>query len=125
MVRGYLSGDDRARVDQGSTGWFIPDDLTRPKLPIELTALAISGAQQLEIPQLTSQFGGRIAVHPSESGRLVPVGSQYAVTARVTGDAQMPDQTRRGVLLLEGRAESLLARMWRQVLKVLVREAGA
>lgn len=125
IVRGYLSGDDRARVDQGSTGWFVPDDLTRPKLPVELTALAISGAQQLEIPQLTSQFGGRIAVHPSESGRLVPVAAQYAVTARVSGEAQMPDQTRRGVLLLEGRAESLLARMWRQVLKVLVREAGA
>ncbi|SFK48439.1 putative peptide zinc metalloprotease protein [Mesorhizobium albiziae] len=125
VVRGYVSGDDRARIEPGASGWFIPDDLTQPKFPVTLTSAAISGAKYLDIPQLTSQFGGEIAVHPSERGQLAPVSAQYAVNARVAGEQRQPDQTRRGMLLLEGRAESLMARAWRQVLKVLVREAGA
>lgn len=125
VIRGYVSGNDRARIEPGSTGWFIPDDLTQPKLRVVLASVAISGAQQLEIPQLTSQFGGRIAVHASDGKRLVPIAAEYAVTALAVDERGDPAQTWRGVLLLDGRAESLLARAWRQVLKVLVREAGA
>jgi len=125
VVRGYVSGNDRARIEPGSTGWFIPDDLTQPKLKVALTSVAVSGAQQLEIPQLTSQFGGHIAVHPTDGKRLVPITAEYAVTAQALDQPNDPNQTWRGMLLLDGRAESLLARGWRQVLKVLVREAGA
>lgn len=50
---------------------------------------------------------------------------EYAVTAWVLSKPGDPDQTWRGVLLLDRRAESLLARGWRQILKVLVRAAGA
>ncbi|MEI5682178.1 HlyD family efflux transporter periplasmic adaptor subunit [Mesorhizobium sp. CCNWLW179-1] len=125
VIRGYVSGNDRSRIEPGSTGWFIPDDLTQPKLRVVLASVAISGAQQLEIPQLTSQFGGRIAVHASDGKRLVPIAAEYAVTARAVDEPGDPAQTWRGVLLLDGRPESLLARAWRQVLKVLVREAGA
>jgi len=53
----------------------------------------------------------------------VPVVAQYAVNARIAGE--QPNQNRCGMLLLEARTESLMARTRRQVLKVLVREAGA
>ncbi|MBA1138770.1 hypothetical protein [Mesorhizobium neociceri] len=50
---------------------------------------------------------------------------EYAVTAWVLSKPGDPNRTWRGVLLLDRRAESPLARGWRQILKVLVREAGA
>ncbi|WP_144223371.1 HlyD family efflux transporter periplasmic adaptor subunit [Mesorhizobium amorphae] len=125
IVRGYVSGNDRARIEPGATGWFIPDDLTQPRTKVLLETVAIAGARELEIPQLTSQFGGPIAVHQTDSRRLAPTSAEYAVTARATDLERGPDQTWRGVLILDGQAESLLARAWRQVLKVLVREAGA
>lgn len=125
IVRGYVSGNDRARIESGATGWFIPDDLTQPKTKVVLESIAVSGAREIDIPQLTSQFGGPIAVHQAATKRLTPASAEYAVTARVTDLEQGPRQTWRGVLILNGQAESLLARAWRQVLKVLVREAGA
>ncbi|PLP59414.1 hypothetical protein CYK37_08800 [Mesorhizobium loti] len=125
IVRGYVSGNDRARIENGATGWFIPDDLTQPKAKVVLVSVAIAGAQELDIPQLTSQFGGPIAVHQTDNKRLAPTSAEYAVTARVADFKQGPSQTWRGVLILNGQAESLLARAWRQVLRVLVREAGA
>ncbi|QND54783.1 HlyD family efflux transporter periplasmic adaptor subunit (plasmid) [Phyllobacterium sp. 628] len=125
VVRGYVYGEDRARVEAGAKGWFIPDDVTQTKLKVSLTGFAISGARQIEIPQLTSQFGGKLAVHPASNSRLVPVSAQYAVTANVTETAPELNQTRSGILLIDGKAESLLARGWRRVLTVLVRESGA
>lgn len=125
IVRGYVSGNDRARIESGATGWFIPDDLTQPKTKVVLESIAVSGAREIDLPQLTSQFGGPIAVHQTATKRLTPASAEYAVTARVTDLEQRPRQTWRGVLILNGQAESLLARAWRQVLKVLVREAGA
>lgn len=125
VARGYVAGSDRERVAVGSAGWFVPDDLSQERVPVRLTEIAVSGAQQLDIPQITSQFGGRIAVHREANGVLVPAAAEYALSAEIVGDVPDLQQTERGVLVLDGEPQSLLARAWRQVLKVLVREAGA
>lgn len=125
VARGYLAGDDRGRIDGGASGWFIPDDLSQPRRAAELRDIAVSGAQQLDIPQLASDFGGPIAVRSLPNGSLVPVGAQYAVSAEILSPQPPAAQTERGVLHIEGQPESFLARSVRQVLKVLVREAGA
>jgi putative peptide zinc metalloprotease protein len=127
MVRGYVSGNDSRRVDVGAQGWFIPDDLTVPKFKIRLTSLAQAGAGEIDIPQLTSQHHGPIAVHPPQPGerpRLVPVSAQYTVTADALVDGTMPQRSLQGMMLLDGEGESLAERAWRRVLAVLVREAG-
>lgn len=125
VARGYIAGSDRERVATGDTGWFIPDDLSQPKFAVRLMDISVSGAQQVEMPQLTSQFGGKIAVHNQTNGVLVPTAAQYAVSAEIVGARPALQQTQRGVLVLDGEAQSLLARTWRQVLRILVREAGA
>lgn len=125
VIRGYIGGEDRARVEEGANGFFIPDDLTQDRLAIALSGFSVSSAKQIEVPQLTSQFGGKLAVHPPSKGRFLPVSAQYAVTAEVTGAAPELTHTQSGILLVDGRAESLLARGWRRVLTVLVRESGA
>lgn len=125
-ARGYVSGSDRGRLETGAEGWFVPDDLTIAAMPAVLTSVASSGADEIDIPQVTSEFHGEIAVHPQnthERMRLSPVSAQYAITADVAGVS--PHQTVRGVVTLKGRGESIVGRVWRQVVKVLVREAGA
>jgi putative peptide zinc metalloprotease protein len=125
-ARGFLSGGDRGRLDVGATGHFIPDDLTQSSLPVQLTSIASAGASEIDIPQLTSEYHGEIAVHPQnvhERLRLSPVSAQYAITAEVSGKAF--SETVRGVVVLNGKGESIAGRVWRQVVKVLVREAGA
>ncbi len=124
IVHGYVSGDDRGRIDSGSVGWFIPDDTTQAKVKVVLNAVAVSGARQIEIAQLTSQFNGKLAVQRTSENRLVPVAAQYAVIADVQ-DATVPlSQTRSGLLVLEGKPESFFAQAWRRILTVIVRESG-
>jgi putative peptide zinc metalloprotease protein len=125
VARGYVKGDDLGRLQEDGKGLFVPDDLTQPTIDMSLEAVAVSGAQQIDIPQLTSIANGPIAVEQNSARELVPAAAQYAIVATAADDTATPFQTRRGVLLLDGKPESLASRMWRQVLKVLVREAGA
>ncbi|MDO9417175.1 biotin/lipoyl-binding protein [Pararhizobium sp.] len=125
VVRGYVKGDDTQRLTAGTTGWFIPDDVTLPKFPVSAVALSSSGAQEIDTPQLTSRHHGAIAVHapvPGQRQKLVPVLSQYAVTAVVTQTPFSPERSLQGVVLLQGTGQSLAARLWQQVLKVVLRE---
>jgi putative peptide zinc metalloprotease protein len=125
-ARGFVTGSDRGRIETGAQGWFVPDDLSLSRLPVRLSSIASAGAAEIDIPQLTSEFHGEIAVHPQsghERVRLSPVAAQYAITAEAT---ETPlSQTIRGVVVLDGKGESIAGRVWRQVVKVLVREAGA
>ena len=71
-------------------------------------------------------FGGRVASSLNGQGQPLPAASQYAIRASIGEDAAGPflQKTVTGVLHVEGRPESILARLWRQTLKVLVRESG-
>jgi putative peptide zinc metalloprotease protein len=125
-ARGFVSGGDSSRLATGSKGWFIPDDLSQSARPVALTSIASAGAAEIDIPQLTSEFHGEIAVHPQttrERMRLSPTSAQYAITAEVSGP--LLTQTVRGVVILDGTGESIAGRLWRQIVKVVVREAGA
>ncbi|MGE7368684.1 biotin/lipoyl-binding protein [Neorhizobium sp. NPDC001467] len=127
VVRGYVGGDEGRRLVRKAGGWFVPDDVSMPRLPITLTALAQSGAREIDIPQLTSHFGGAIAVHPPGGGRrqtLVPVTAEYGVTADVLGTAELPGRSLQGVMVLDATGESLAAAAWRRVVTVVLREAG-
>jgi putative peptide zinc metalloprotease protein len=127
IARGYVAGNDSSRLEANATGWFIPDDLSLSKSPVTLLSIAETGAQEIDVPQLTSHYHGAIAVHPSAAGqrqRLAPVSAQYAVMARVGDETFAPDRSVQGVLLIDGEGISLAARAWRRVLMVLFREAG-
>lgn len=121
---GYLSESDAARVAIGAQGRFIPDAPLAPALPVSFKRRAVVGAERIGERMLTSQFGGAIAVSSAEDRALRPVTAQYRATFDVVGTA-VGNRQQRGVIHLTGRAESLLARAWRQTLKVLAREAGA
>ncbi|WP_445344466.1 HlyD family efflux transporter periplasmic adaptor subunit [Aliirhizobium terrae] len=126
IARGYVAGNDSSRLAANAHGWFIPDDLSLSKSPVTLLSIAETGAQEIDVPQLTSHYHGAIAVHPSAAGqrqRLAPVSAQYAVMARVGDESFAPGRSVQGVLLIDGEGVSLAARAWRRVLMVLFREA--
>lgn len=127
VARGYLVGNDIVRLTANASGWFVPDDVSQPKLPVTLAAIAEVGAGEIEIPQLSSQHHGAIAVHVASEGRsqrLVPVSAHYAVVATIDGGNFVPVRTVQGALLLDGEGISFAERIWRRVLMVLFREAG-
>lgn len=124
-LNGYVHGDDLWRVKAGANGRFFPDNAEQPSSQAVLSEVAVTGATQIEIADLASINGGTIDVEQDARQRLVPSQAQYRVRLDVAGDHSAPAQATRGFVRMEGVPESLLARAWRQVLKVLVREAGA
>jgi putative peptide zinc metalloprotease protein len=121
---GYIGESDLWRVRAGAVGRFIPDDAAGSAAVVTLETIALAGAQAIELPDLAQSHGGRIAVQPDSRQRLVPTAAQYMVVMQAHADVVRPVMIMRGLVHLQGQRESLFARGWRQVLKVLVRESS-
>ena len=128
VARGYLAERDIIRVRAGAQGRFIADLPGMAALPVTLKDIAQSGAGAIELPELASAHGGAIAVRPHHGDkgytRLVPVEAQYLAVMSADAQEPAPMYAIRGVVQLNGETRSFIARAWRQIASVLVRESG-
>ena len=69
-------------------------------------------------------YNGPVTVNQSSDSDLVPTEAQYMVTMQLMDDAAATRPMQRGIVQVEGKPESVLSGLWRQTLKVLVRESG-
>jgi putative peptide zinc metalloprotease protein len=125
VAKGYLHERDLWRVKPGDQGEFVPDDFLVARSRVSVNEVSTAGSDRLDLLPLTSIFGGKVASRKTDNGVIVPVGATYKVTMTFQ---DLPDDTSkvtRGVVHVEGRPESVASRIWRQVLRVLVRESGA
>jgi putative peptide zinc metalloprotease protein len=125
VARGYVTESDLDRLQSGASGTLIPENFLRAASRVTIRNVSLKGAQSIDIPDLVSINGGRIAVQQSQQHRFVPVAAVYAVTLSVDRLQKSPDQRYRGIAQVRGEAESFAIRFWRQVAKVLIRESGA
>ncbi|MGQ7958620.1 HlyD family efflux transporter periplasmic adaptor subunit [Pseudomonas sp. SP16.1] len=123
-LRGYLEEELLWRVEVGSEGRFIADDPLRPAVAVRLVEVAPTGAQYLDIEALASDRQGPIPVRRDERQRGKPLQAQYAVRLEASAEVQVPVQPARGLVVLDGRPESLLGAAWRRVAALGVRESG-
>ncbi len=122
VVRAYANEDVLWRLEAGDEGLFIPDDPQRPAVTVTLADIARAGSDDLEIAYLASVHGGAIASERDDEGRIRPRKSQYELRLDLAPPA--PVQIVRGVVRLPGRPEPLASSIWRQIMRVLVRETG-
>lgn len=125
VAKGYVAEADVRRIGPGAKAVFIPEHPARARVDLQIERIAAGGAAQIEVADLASTNTGRIAVNVDEKRRLVPASAHYLVTFSTTGSTPLDDLSIRGVIHAVGRAESLLLRVWRHALGVLVRESGA
>jgi len=124
IVRGYISESNIHRLTAHATGKFIPDDLTRGSFNVSFKNIARSGATIIDILDLASLNGGSVSVEKNSENQLVPINAQYLVELEPSKHRETPSQIVRGVVNLEGTPESMLARTWNQIVKILIRETG-
>lgn len=124
IARGFVSEFDLWRVDVGQHGTFVPDALQRNSIPVAVADISVAGIPQLEVLDLSSTFGGRVSVVTDDRRRLIPTSSQYPVRLKTMAEPASPELIHRGIAVVEGRAESLLARAWRKAVAVLLQESG-
>jgi putative peptide zinc metalloprotease protein len=124
-VKGYLPEDALWRIENGSVGIFVPEVPSASTVSVTITSVGAGSTGVIEIPELASSHGGKIEVQADARQRLIPSTAQYAVTMTSQGTALPPNTSVRGVVILQGHAESLIAGVYRRALKVLMRESGA
>lgn len=123
-LRGFLAEADLWRVAPGATGRFIADDPMHPALEVQLTEVDTNGVAYIDQEALTSDHHGPIAVRRDENHRAEPVQAQYGARLKVLDASVTPSQPLRGVVVLQGRGESLLGTAWRRIAALGVRESG-
>nr|WP_028792089.1 HlyD family efflux transporter periplasmic adaptor subunit [Thauera linaloolentis] len=136
VVEAYATEDDVHRLRAGNAARFLPDDPGLGALKLRVVEIAAAAAQRLNAtPELASPNGGAIAAVPAparvggdaDGGGWVPEQAVYRILLAPPPDAPaaLPRrQALRGTVLIDGEAESPLARLWRQSLAVILRESG-
>ena len=123
-LRGYLAEVELWRVAPGAHGRFIAEDPMHPAVAVQLSEIDANGAEFIEQEALTSDHHGPIAVRRDQSQRPEPVQAQYAVRLTTLDTIATPTQPLRGVVVVQGRSESLLGTAWRRMAALGVRESG-
>ncbi|MGF6205723.1 biotin/lipoyl-binding protein [Pseudomonas frederiksbergensis] len=123
-LRGYLAEAELWRVAPGAHGRFIAEDPMHPAVAVQLSEIDTNGAGFIEQEALTSDHHGPIAVRRDQSQRPEPIQAQYAVRLRPLDAIATPTQPLRGVVVVQGRSESLLGTAWRRMAALGVRESG-
>ncbi|NVK42947.1 MAG: HlyD family efflux transporter periplasmic adaptor subunit [Oceanospirillaceae bacterium] len=123
-LRGYLPEQALWRVEAGAPGLFIADDPLLPALAVRLEEISTTGVAYLDIESLASDRAGPMAVRRDEQGRAKPLQAQYAVNLVLLEDIPVPAQTRRGLVVVQGREESIIGGLVRRLAALGIRESG-
>ena len=122
-ITAYVEEADLSRLDIGAEGLFYPEGGDLPPVNAKVITVDRVGTRQLIMAELASKYGGEIAVREDDQQHLVPEQSIYRVLLSVNQPINN-HTTLRGRLSLDTPPESLIGRLWRSALAVLIRESG-
>lgn len=126
QLKGYLDERYLHLIGPGSKGVFVADRPGVNALPVEVNEVDIGAIFSLPEGELSSEYGGPIAVRRVEEGRLVPEQGRYRISMTLTGAGDEAGRNTRlpGLVRLEGERRSWLWQQGRRVMAVLIRESG-
>lgn len=125
-VHGYVGGGALARLEEGATGRFVPEDASQPSHRVKLVERARSAAERIEIRELASTQGGPLAVKEERDGAPIPLDAHYRLRMVVEADADRStiEQKVPGYVRLEARPASALRSVLGLITRTYRREAS-
>lgn len=120
-AHGMISDSDIARVREGATAVFVPDDAAAPSQRLLLTSISPAGDGSISEPVLADRHGGPVAADDKD-GELIARQGYFDVTFAEFDHTT--HQVMRGVAKIEAERISPAALIWRGIERVLVREQG-
>ena len=123
-VETWLDEEDVSRVQVGQAARFRPDSGAWGQIALKVVSVDRDASRVLPRKELSSTSGGHILTR-EKNGTWVPERAVYRVALEVQEPpAGWHQQSWRGQVVIDGDREVPMARYARQVLTVLVREAG-
>jgi putative peptide zinc metalloprotease protein len=123
-LRGYLQEEELWRVEPGAEGRFIAEDPSRSAPRVRLDEVDTTGTTHLQLEALTSDHHGPIAVRRNAQQESEPLQAQYGANLQLLDPLPPPPQPLRGLVVLDGKGESVLGFVWRRIAALGVRESG-
>jgi len=100
---------------------FISDRPLWPKLTGVIQTIAPTSLSEITDKIISSHHGGRLAVVPNPEGILSPQNPVLKLEARLTSDTAI-HHIHRGIAIIEIAPESPAMAVWRNIIRVLLRE---
>lgn len=122
-VVAYLSESDLELLAPGEIAHYVSDNPDIEKVDLKVLRVDTAAVSVLDHPMLSSTLGGPIATRLDSEQRLRPVHAIYRVTLEPPSYSRFR-QLDRGVVHLQGRAQSIVGSWYRSATAVLVRESG-
>lgn len=124
-IEGVISESDLVRVNKQSTAKFIPENPELNPVWAYVNEIEQTNLKVLDLPMLASIYGGKVPVQLDESNQLVSDKSTYRVRFNISPVENVNvDKIIRGVVHVQGEAQSFLRRAYNIVASVLIRESG-
>ncbi|MFA7428659.1 MAG: HlyD family efflux transporter periplasmic adaptor subunit [Rhodospirillaceae bacterium] len=118
----YIPEDALGQVRAGNVVTFRAQGRGDIELRGPLGALPPVALDRLDDVLSASVGGGGVAVRQEADGSLRPTSGTYQATVALPGIQVL--QQHRGAAIIEGQAETLVARVFRRVASVILRESG-
>ncbi len=122
-ARGYVPGEASPRIVPGARAMFIPDVPEERKREGHVKEVADTNVDIIDIPMLSSQFGGGVASSITPENTLKPLKAWYPIIISLPDEKSAPMHEIRGVVHVAGLPESMALKVWRRVATVLIRES--
>jgi putative peptide zinc metalloprotease protein len=120
----YVAEADLDRLEPQAEGRFYSESADHSPYAFRISQIDYSATRYLPRVELASVYGGPLAAQLDRAGNLVPVGSVYRVLLDGTAETPLPDRATPGRVLISAEPVSILGRIWRSTLGVLIRESG-
>ncbi|MEZ5844375.1 MAG: hypothetical protein R3D27_11690 [Hyphomicrobiaceae bacterium] len=127
-IRGLVDAEGKARIRAGMKAWFIPGNPLAARVPGTVSAISSVNIATIDQIGLAQSFGGGIPSVLNSRREAIPVAPHYQVLTEIDGSESGPAGNQGaievGILHVQGDPQSVLVRVWRRVLMVMVRESG-
>jgi len=124
-VEAYVNETDLRRIQPSMPAIFYPEDSELPALECRVAEVEETAATYLNSAYLASPYGGAIpAKVEKDSGRIVSLSSVYRLMLTFPMETDAPATVHRGTVRVAVKPESMLRRIWRHIVALIVRESG-
>ncbi len=123
-VDAYIGERDLARLRLNAHAQFVAQDIHRAPVAVSLSAIATSSVSDLSAhPELSSPYGGALAARVDRRTHRPKAQQALYLATLTTAQSHFPTSVQRGVVVIEGRGQSIISRIGTAVDALLVRES--
>lgn len=124
VIEAYVDEADIDRLRIGAQARFRPPGGDGAMTDARVVAISAASIGHLESPEAASVYGGHIQARKDENGQLVPDGAVYRVILAPEQAFTSRNPRQPGIAVIRSRPMSLLARVYRRAVALLMGEAG-